>query len=388
MASDIDFDELDRAVNSLLGGKDDTPTATTTSVDSKPTQVVPPANRRSNGRFMDIRSTGKPAPSQGLSASPSAPAATSSSMPAPVEPPKLDLSAPQAAAPSSNDWPDPIDFMSNQTPSTASQTDQPKPDDTQPKTETNEAANEPAIGNLAPADDMKSGAQSVPDLGTDEISDADEGELSPVEPLNTPFLPDTKVEKRPLGSFASPMPGGASGTDLMDHRDEVKLDVPMSTTTPDADKPADAVAPVDTTSDSSDSQPETPTTPVVDSDTPMPAELQGDVLSLESDEIPVPTTPAVPVSAVTPTASVSAAAPVSTEGAPMSIVQQYREKASTATPASGAIYDTEAYHKPLTPKKKSSKNHGLVITLWVIALIIVGAGVGAAVYYFVLPLLG
>jgi flagellar basal body-associated protein FliL len=42
----------------------------------------------------------------------------------------------------------------------------------------------------------------------------------------------------------------------------------------------------------------------------------------------------------------------------------------------------------LTPKKKSSKKHGWLIALWVFLLVILGAGAGAAIYYFVLPLLG
>lgn len=51
-----------------------------------------------------------------------------------------------------------------------------------------------------------------------------------------------------------------------------------------------------------------------------------------------------------------------------------------------ALYDTETYHASTgvgAPKKKA----GLRIALWVAGLIVLGAAVGVAVYFFVLPLL-
>ena len=69
---------------------------------------------------------------------------------------------------------------------------------------------------------------------------------------------------------------------------------------------------------------------------------------------------------------------------PTSITQQYTEQASS-TDESGAIYDTTAYHQPLTHTAR--KKSGAWVIVWILLLIILGGGAGAAVYFFVLPLI-
>lgn len=70
---------------------------------------------------------------------------------------------------------------------------------------------------------------------------------------------------------------------------------------------------------------------------------------------------------------------------PTSISQQYQEKPNTGDQHSGAIYDTDSYHKAVVqPAKKGS---GWLWVLWVVLLLAIGAGVGAAIYFFVLPIL-
>jgi len=70
---------------------------------------------------------------------------------------------------------------------------------------------------------------------------------------------------------------------------------------------------------------------------------------------------------------------------PTEITQQYKEQPSTTEQPSGAIYDTESYHKPLAhPAKKQSS---VLVIVWIIGLILLGGGLGAAMYFFVLPLL-
>ena len=87
-------------------------------------------------------------------------------------------------------------------------------------------------------------------------------------------------------------------------------------------------------------------------------------------------------------APVGVTATTSTDEQPpvVSITQQYAESPSTGdAPATTSIFDTDAYKKPLAhPKKKSS---GWLVVLWIAVLLIVGAGAGAAVYFYVLPLL-
>lgn len=70
---------------------------------------------------------------------------------------------------------------------------------------------------------------------------------------------------------------------------------------------------------------------------------------------------------------------------PTEITQQYKEQPSTTEQPSGAIYDTESYHKPLAhPAKRQSS---VLVIVWIIGLILLGGGLGAAMYFFVLPLL-
>ena len=68
---------------------------------------------------------------------------------------------------------------------------------------------------------------------------------------------------------------------------------------------------------------------------------------------------------------------------PTSITQQYKEQVST-NQESGAIYDTESYHQPVTKPVKKSGNLAI---LWIALLVVFGAAAGWAVYTFILPML-
>jgi hypothetical protein len=111
--------------------------------------------------------------------------------------------------------------------------------------------------------------------------------------------------------------------------------------------------------------PETGDQPVTN-DTPMPAELQPSLLSIESNENPKP----LEKEEVTP-------------AGPTSITQQYTPQPSTGDKPVANMFDTSAYKKPqmVTGKKKS----GWLVVLWIFLLLVIGGGVGAAVYFFVLP---
>jgi hypothetical protein len=153
----------------------------------------------------------------------------------------------------------------------------------------------------------------------------------PTEPLESPFISDAKVEKRPLGAFSA-----------------FKKSIAVEA----APKP---------------SQPE-----------------QEEELLLEApdeERIEAHST----VAPTVPTPVISKPAEKAPDAGPSSINQQYKEQPSSTDQSSGAIYDTEAYHQPLAhPAKKKSS---LIIIGWIVGLIVIGAGAGAAVYFFVLPLL-
>lgn len=357
---DLDFDELDRAVNSLIGNGDapvagDGPVAPTSQTDinpilsqpstepvtDKPVSALPLATRRSSGRFMDVvhpssdmRSTSvSDRPASRVGTTIPSPMTTPGAYSRPLVVPDVTTTSSSADEPEKpSQWPDPIDFHGFE--------------DARPDSDSVSA-------NVALPSTFDSSTRSVDEAistspEVDEDSDitklADDINATlngdPETPLNSPFLADAKVEKRPLGAFSFGEVAPATAATLA------------------------VVAP-------QDSSPAASSVEEKSIDTPMPAELQDDLLLLESDNVESPTPEIV--------------APVETPVGPTSITQQYKEQPSTSDQPTGAIFDTHAYQKPLAhPAKKKS---GWVWVFWIALLIIAGAGAGAVVYFFVLPLL-
>jgi hypothetical protein len=296
--TDIDFDELDRAVNSLVNPDaktapvtPDTPSpAVTPPSDSS---VSPVAERRSSGRFMDVvhpssdmRGSVPPRPTQRETTK------------EPEEPTRLDNSA--VSSESAAAWPDPLD------------------------------------------------AQKTPQTSDDETKTSEpETPKENNKPLDSPFLSDAKVEKRPLGAFSD------------ESHEEINGDSTTDSATPVNSETTEA-NPTETpsTSESTDQ--------TADSDTPMPAELQPGLLSIEANEDPEAEKP----EAVEP-------------AGPTSITQQYSPQPSTGDKPAATMFDTTAYKKPQAHAGK--KKSGWLVIVWILLLLIVGTGIGAAVYFFVLP---
>ncbi len=182
----------------------------------------------------------------------------------------------------------------------------------------------------------------------------------------SPFLADAKVEKRPLGAFTdSEKPAPSDLNDLLQKELDSDGLSGNDTELAEVDETPNQVTEID-------QQPK----PVNQDE--MPEELQGDVLSIETNESesavvvePEPETPEVQ--------------PSPTINAPVAITQQYVEKAQTSQAESGAIFDTDAYHQPVSASK--AHHSGWMTVLWIFLLIILGAGAGVAIYTYVLPLL-
>lgn len=380
---ELDFDELDRAVNTLMGNvpkaaepakQDDvktltiTPTLTGDAAPQMPvleatpeipatpmsraasvTAVEPrevvrsvaPAARRS-GRFMDVihpsaSTPRKAGPSLGVSRQGVTLEPIASSQD------KVEESAPSVAeavpvrhddeefddVAAVRDWPDPLDM----------------------------------------ADEATSDAPSPEQALDTAIAAASEQ----VEPLSSPFIADAKVEKRPLGSPAPELMPDPVDTSAIqqDEVHEPQGQMPV---------PADAIA--------------------------LPEELQGDLMAIESDTTADTTAPQATETAAPETAtdvepaagdketsSVSqaveespvapvVAAPVAASVGAVSIPQQYREAPSSGDQTTGAIYDTDTYHQPLEyPAKKRT---GWLWVVWVLILLLLGAGGGALAYLYLL----
>jgi len=301
---DIDFEELDRAVNSVSDGS--TASAAEPVVAPEPVSVsepvvattplpaapVSPAAKRSTGRFMDVV---HPSSDMRLASTERTAPTPRPEVERPTPPPSEALTLDSSL--SASDLPDPIDFLGYN----------PDPLNT-----------------------------STPGEVIEEPATVEE----PASPLESPFLSNAQVEKRPLGAF--------------------------STNEPVSDAPAFAL----------DSESDTPLLEAPDAELLLEEEV--DAPEISEDE--------VTAQEAEPTSYTSVSAPVEdVPQGPTSITQQYKEQSSTEEQPSGAIYDTEAYHQPLAhPVKKKS---GILVVVWILGLIIVGAGAGAAVYFFVLPML-
>lgn len=336
---DLDFDELDRAVNSLIGGGEPveiTPepvlvvptTIPMTEAPSQPavtlTPVQPLAARRSTGRFMDVVH-----PSSDMRSS--APVATVAPVsrtaptimpvaPTPVSNASVTSNIPPE--PAKAEWPDPLDF-NGFTPGIA-----PTP-----------------VTSPTPEDEDSDIAKIA-----DDITASLGKEQAP--PLESPFIADAKVEKRPLGAFsAEASPAAPTVIDSATSSPALLVELPSLEQ-----------------KDDSDDHP-------IEKDVPLPAELQNDLLSIEANENPV----SLPEAVFTPPAPSTDVPAV-----PASIQQQYTEKPSTGDQPVPTMFAAEAYKKPTAHAKKHSS---WFILLWIALLIIVGGGIGAAVYFFVLPML-
>lgn len=372
---DLDFDELDKAVNSLMTevprsdevptgeeektlditptlGVNDTPsfdTLSASTAEAAQVAAISPVARkeavtdapitRRAGRFMDVvhpssdmknsANLAHQISRQGATIEPRG--ANQPDVPRPVAPststqPALQQSSPRppvAADTPADTWPDPLEIANFK-------------DSALAKEEGNKVISVESDASTQPPDQT---------------------------PLTSPFLPDTKVEKRPLGSAIPPAgeePNPVLSADTDVHNDTTNGD-------PNAQLPASP------------------------SDTPpqLPEELQQDMIAVEADtHMGVPKTEQTPpadekllASGTVPGVIPSVASPVTSAG-PISIPQQYREEPSTGDQENGGIYDTDSYHKPLVrPTKKKS---GWLWVVWIVVILLVGAGAGVAMYLFVI----
>ena len=184
------------------------------------------------------------------------------------------------------------------------------------------------------------------------------------EPLESPFLADAKVEKRPLGggdAIATEADAIVDSFDfqgLLDEPEEELLEAPElqerieATTLPDPIDFATMAVAADKIEEFATIQEPTPELEIV---TEQPALLSQALQTAVEQPI-----------------------------GPTSITPQYKEQASS-NQESGAMYDTESYHQAVTaPIKKKS---GWFTVLWILLLVLLGAGGGWAVYTYVLPML-
>ena len=378
--TELDFDELDKAVNNLMTNVDtskrpeglDDPEDKVVTLDSSPvvastgdpqSAATPVAAStpsssatlavKRRGQFMDVihpssdmTSSARPVKRDGVSIAPTVPIVPDEV--APVEAPVDDTDA--ALTPN-------VVALDMESTGTATPVDsvtpaEPLSQENTPPSETSQAWPDPIdfAATLAPTSDAEStslvepksesvadGEPSQPASDTELPEDVLKEVAAPPDPapLTTPFLADAKVEKRPLGANSD-------------------LDAQSTFESPgEVESPA-------------------PSPDVVN----LPDELKNDVVAAEPTDT---TTPSSVTAEPTSTIPQSSESVVPAGGA---ITQQYAEQASTGDQSNGSIYDTATYHQAIdtaTPAKKSSP---LKWILWVVILLLAGAAAGVAYFYF------
>lgn len=430
--TELDFDELDKAVNNLMT-EVDTSSPTPSSSDEAPENVVtipststPPAAvpvsapasatpattqpeaistaspslaTKRRGQFMDVvhpsSNMAKPTPKVRREAT--------------VVAPSSDMLTPEPAAEPVDGQP--VEEPANEVPNPAmihiepleatgspgSQTDPiTTPDPIEPEgqqpTELDNSTDTQMSAEADAVSTESSDSQAI-DLSevdgaptTDDSSDAEpssdsepEADVQPEpeeKPLSSPFLPDAKVEKRPLGGIpveiaeeAEPTPDTAQADTSTTDTESLARDGETTAEENSADKetPSEEVS-----SDDADAPAPAPS----EVKKPLPEELNGEILALESS------TTGEGEDAKDPAESTEMIAVESqpATGGPTSIPRQYDEQPSSGDQSNGSIYDTDSYHQPLAHPEKHKSSWGMIIAI--IVLLIVGALGGAAYFYF------
>ncbi|MGE5298855.1 MAG: hypothetical protein ACM3KF_02335 [Acidobacteriota bacterium] len=186
----------------------------------------------------------------------------------------------------------------------------------------------------------------TPDSGAIE---ADTPEApSEQSPLTSPFLPDAKPEKRPLGVASDA--GVVSTIDIAAELDNELV------------------------ADARNEQVELPPEPPA-----LPEELHTDIMAVEATD----TTATEPTElAENPDELTEQAAEETTIAVPAggSIAQQYTEAPSSGDQTNGSIYDTSNYHQPIEAAPTAKKSSPLKWILLAVGLLVLGGG-GGVVYF-------
>ena len=406
--TDIDFDELDKAVNHLMTTADtsesvptvsnDTPmevstshidssapvgtpdNASTTSESTPSTSSSAPLAVKRRGQFMDIvhPGVGKPAavpvPRQGVTLQPVTPTLTReepAASPVPEATTTPDFVAHEMESTGTAEAP--VNPLAE--PATTETPPSEQPEAFEPIVPTDE----PAAAEMPAENVESSSATTEPTDNTDDKSEtvtddivAEVAATTTPEPLVSPFLPDAQVEKRPLGT---PIAFPDTLETILDSKDDDTSPATVESARQDdeTNKTPEDVSSVSSHDELNDTPPvaEEPATP------PVPAELDKDIMALESaDTSPANSGEEVSSTDATPVIPVPVQPP-----AGGSIAQQYSEQPNSGDQTNGAIYDTATYHKGVeTPVVK--KTSRLTWLIWALVLVIVGAAAGAGYFYW------
>lgn len=355
---DINFDELDKAVNSALKhaepqadpGQDSMQEEAAPTVYDRPATVAPTAPRpesasvspqKPRGQFMDmVHPSSDMIKQQSVSPRPSRQAATLQ----PLNPAIVETSHQGQGVPVTSSSKEEVAVPTRES-AVNNETEPAIQQELPGSLDAMESDKDAAIHTGVPAalDESATLISEIADQPEEMVDDhmvaeKSETRLEPTEETpqdessepQSPFIKGTELEKRPLGAFADAS-AGSSGQDGSPETDEA------------------------TNSASESVQEELPAVPI-------PEELTPEVVSVESDDMEHL------VSESNGSDEVAHEAP----GMAASISPQYSSAAEPDEQGDHPVFDTRDYHQPLTPPKK--KGHaGLVTALVLVVLALLGA---------------
>ncbi len=335
--SDIDFEELDKAVNNLVGkDEEESSVPTSTPVPEETSQKQgPQVSQKPRGRFMDVLH-----PSSDMTSKDSLPTARKTvnpitSTPAPAVR-DTQMSSNHDLPAVKNDWPDPID--------------------------------------MPPAQDADTQPVENIDIGTEAVDDTEKPDAASL------FLPGAKVEKRPLGGF------NAEPLEDSEPSEKPSQPTPFEPVTSKKSEPLPASLPPELEAnlvaiEEGGFRAETPAPEVVE-------EVPG---IAEEDTIrPNLATPSPPVEKPTQPAFTSPPdTAVKTSGflAAGSIPQQYKtSEVNAQSEATHPIFFDADHHDASLPQGAHKKQGSTTAFQWIfiiVGLLLLGATLGAALFVFV-----
>ena len=358
--SDIDFEELDKAVNSLMNQQVGTPDMVTspTPVESSDTNTAPLAPTVSPRPVAPVDTTPVPErPAPDMSARFAAPTVTAST------PPPTPLSTTEHSPASA---PAPIAPVPAVAPairrSTGKFMDVVVPPVKTRSAPTKAAPEKPVArdtGVIAPMTEVST--QPIDAVAPVVSVDDTAPNVSSSEPMQSPFLTGVTVDKRPLGDL--------NDSPDFSYSPDAPVADPWVTETEEGAPSADVI----------------------------PPELSADVVALESEASIMGMTntdepAAVELSEPQPDVSVPSPQPEplaeepAVESAPQlsgpgDIVPQYAPE-TAASPEPSAIFDAASEEVPQQLSHPEHKKSGWMVFVWILLLIVVGVGGGIAAWYF------
>lgn len=212
-------------------------------------------------------------------------------------------------------------------------------------------------------------ADAADRLNTPSAEASPSGKDEKLEGEKPLFLPDAKVEKRPLGAFAS------KGSEEERSQGETKKEETENSEAQKTPKlTIDGVGDIDAKKED-------------ESNEPLPPELGKEIVAVEAGgKIASGEDESKKDDETDDPKGIEDQSKKDAKPVTFSIPKQYKEKPTSGDSKPKSIYDTEEYHQSIISNAKKQQKGSKKILVWtliIIGLLIVGVGVGAGAYFLI-----